>query len=249
MTDSVNAWQIALEDDPQEYRQMQTLLSREERERSLRFRDDVNRLAFIQRRAWLRRILANVTGIEASQLELGVNPRGKPILLNGPPELFFNIAHSRNLVLCAVSRGKPVGVDLEWIDPALEFLGVASALFSRSECAMLRAAPSCRQRLLFYALWTAKEAYLKGIGYGLSIPLQEVEMIWEDSVRGVGSIHCQNHGNDAWRVARLPVISQYFATLATVGASTLQADARQEWYNLSELNEGKNPIASQSPLA
>jgi len=223
MSDSVSVWQIALGSNPRECRDMETLLSPEEHERVRCYRHDGDRFSFIQRRAWLRRILASVTGIEAAQLELGVSPHGKPILLNGPLTLFFNMASSRNFVLYAVSRENPVGVDLEWMDPRLEFLPVASEHFSRSEYAMLCATPSHRQRSLFYRLWTAKEAYLKGIGCGLSIPLQEVEITWKGSVRGVGSIHCQSHAGEAWRVVRLPLVPKYFAILAMPNASAFSS--------------------------
>lgn len=214
MSGSVNVWQIALANNPRECRPMETLLSPEECERARRFRHAGDRFSFIQRRAWLRRILASVTGIEARQLELGVTPLGKPTLLNGPPALFFNMTCSRNLVLCAVSRGEPVGIDLEWIDPALPVLPMASEHFSSGEYAMLCAEPVHRQRSLFYRLWTAKEAYLKGVGCGLSIPLQEVGVTWKDSARDAGSIHCRDCEGQAWQVVALPGIPQYLATLA-----------------------------------
>lgn len=211
----MDVWQITLSDDPLVCRVFETLLSPEEHERARRFRQESDRLRFIQRRGWLRRILASVTGLDAAQMELGVTPHGKPTLLNGPSELSFNLACSQNWMLCAASSGQPVGVDLEHMNPTLEILEIASEHFSRSENAMLLAASGDQQRRLFTQLWTAKEAYLKGIGCGLFIPLREVEVRWETSQRSACTIRCKTVGTEVWKGVELPSHPQFCAMLAT----------------------------------
>jgi 4'-phosphopantetheinyl transferase len=216
VSNPVEVWQGALSENPEECELLETLISPGELERAQRFRHASGRLRFIQRRAWLRRILSHATSLDPVRLKLGLTPFGKPTLLNGPHSLFFNMASSRDLMICAVSREGPVGIDLEWIDPALETLPVASEHFSSTEYAMLRMTSIHRQRRLFYQLWTAREAYLKGVGCGLSIPLREIKVTSEDSAHGgAWTICCRTVGGEAWRGIELPIDSQYVATLAT----------------------------------
>ena len=216
MKHSVDVWQIALGGGTLEEQQCsEKLLSPEERLRARRFQNDRERNRFIQRQAGLRRILASVTGQDAARLEFGATPHGKPTLRNGPHDLFFNVSHSRDLALCVVSRGEPVGIDLEGMDPALEVLAVAREHFSASEYAMLCGAPASRRHLLFYKFWTAGEAYLKGIGCGLSLPLRELELSWDKTEHTIQTICCRAHDGAPWQVVELPLAPPFLATLAT----------------------------------
>ena len=217
MSPPVDVWQIELSNDPKKCRLSGTPLSPGEHERALRFREAGDRSRFIQRRSWLRRILANITGMDAARLELGVNSYGKPALINGPTELHFNLTSSSNLALCAIRQGQPVGVDLERIDPTLEILPVATEHFPVGEYSAMQ--PTDRR--LFYKLWTAREAYLKGTGLGLSIPLREVNVTWQGAMHDHCSIRCPNvNAGEVWLGKALTVAPQYVATVATPGAAS-----------------------------
>jgi 4'-phosphopantetheinyl transferase len=89
----------------------------------------------------------------------------------------FNISHSGEFVICAISQSKKVGIDVEEIKeiPVEEF----TEEFSAIEMAAITKDKSFKY---FYMLWTQKEAFLKAIGKGLNIPLNKVS-IDENKIR------------------------------------------------------------------
>jgi 4'-phosphopantetheinyl transferase len=91
--------------------------------------------------------------------------------------LRFNMSHSHELALCAVSTQREVGIDLEYLRPLPEAEQLAKRFFSKAEHALIQALPVEEQAHVFFRLWTAKEAYLKATGKGLGHPLDQVEII------------------------------------------------------------------------
>lgn len=89
------------------------------------------------------------------------NPYGKPILSNGD---YFNLSHTGSLAMLVV-HNNPIGCDLQVPSKAI----LSRHVFHPHELQCLQALPEGPQRdRLFLRLWTAKEAFLKAIGTGLS---------------------------------------------------------------------------------
>lgn len=146
---------------------LQESLSPGEWARAGRFRQPADRDRFVAMRTVLRDVLARYLQIAPGSVSLGVLPGGKPVLLaSAQAGLHFNLAHSGRLGLLAVSA-RPVGIDVEFIDPALEIAAVVRHAFTPAEQAELRATLPAQRRARFYLLWTIKEAMLKAAGTGL----------------------------------------------------------------------------------
>jgi 4'-phosphopantetheinyl transferase len=103
---------------------------------------------------------------------------GRP-RLEGQPALQFSLSHSRDLGLVAVGEGPArVGVDVEVVEPRRSDLDrLAARVMCEGELEHWRTLPSTEHLRAFLAAWTAKEAYLKGLGLGVvrdprSIPPQ-----------------------------------------------------------------------------
>jgi len=90
--------------------------------------------------------------------------------------LRFNLAHSHRLALCAVTRGREVGIDLEYVRADLADERIAERFFSTREVAALRAVPKGARLQAFFNCWTRKEAYVKARGEGLSMPLDQFDV-------------------------------------------------------------------------
>lgn len=105
-------------------------------------------------------------------------PHGKPALSRvfGNETLSFNLSHSHGLALLAVSRGRELGVDLEYILAHLADDQIAERFFSPRVVALLRGLPKDVQREAFFIFWTRKEAFIKATGKGLSLPLNQFEV-------------------------------------------------------------------------
>jgi 4'-phosphopantetheinyl transferase len=105
---------------------------------------------------------------------LEVTLDGKPFIPGG---LEFNISHSEEMVVLAVTQSGAVGIDIEKIRP----VNIDDYLQYVPEVACLRENYDVDQvNNLFFDCWTKKEAVLKGYGKGLLAPLEQV-IISEDS--------------------------------------------------------------------
>ena len=122
--------------------------------------------------------MGNYLSINPDQIQFEYSDRGKPQLSNSNPDytLQFNISHSQENALYGFTYHHQIGVDLEYIREMPDALKIAQRFFSPREYKLLKESPIKEQRLLFFKLWTAKEAYLKAVGTGLADSLSEVEI-------------------------------------------------------------------------
>ncbi|MEZ5458471.1 MAG: 4'-phosphopantetheinyl transferase superfamily protein [Steroidobacteraceae bacterium] len=147
-----------------------TLLDDGERARAARFLFEDHQHDYIVFHALLRSVLARYLGALPSQLRFTQTAQGKP-LIEG---LEFNLSHSADRALLAVTASDPVGADLEMERDDLDALALADRYFYGAELATVQAAASESAdagRRSFFRHWVAKEAVLKGVGVGLGFPL------------------------------------------------------------------------------
>jgi phosphopantetheinyl transferase len=77
-----------------------------------------------------------------------------------------------------------VGVDVEVIRATADIDGIAARFFSRAEQRALASLPPAQRLAASFQCWARKEAYVKGIGAGLTFPLRTVE-VWVGGRRPV----------------------------------------------------------------
>ena len=114
---------------------------------------------------------------------------GKPRLLAGQAELDFNISHSGDLLVCAVTSGFPVGVDIEREKPKRDVMRLARRFYSETEVEALEACPPAEQRNRFYDLWTLKEATVKSQGESLPPRLKKMSFRMAYEAADCATIH------------------------------------------------------------
>jgi len=176
--DDVHVWRASLNLAAEHMQDLQRTLTADERERAERFHFQKDRERFIVTRGLLRAILSRYLDVEPGQLRFGYSPYGKPALLreSGGEMLRFNLSHSHGLALYAVTRGRAVGIDLEYVRADLANERIAEQFFSPREVAALRALPAGVRAEAFFNCWTRKEAYVKARGEGLSLPLNQFDV-------------------------------------------------------------------------
>jgi 4'-phosphopantetheinyl transferase len=177
-SDEVHVWCASLEQPASSLRWLGQTLSADEQERAGRFHFERDRRHFIAGRGLLRTILGRYLRVEAERLQFCYGPRGKPSLLEtcGGDTLCFNVSHSHGLALYAVTHGRKVGVDVEWMRPLDDIEQIAERFFSARENATFRALAPDQKVEAFFNCWTRKEAYIKATGDGLSRPLDEFDV-------------------------------------------------------------------------
>jgi 4'-phosphopantetheinyl transferase len=188
--DEVHVWQVDLKVWDEEAGSLVDLLNHEERERAARFKFPEHRNQFIISRALLRRALGRYLRIEPRQIQFRTAPNGKPELAaNSDPhsadarikdlpinDLRFNLSHTAGVTVFAVVHHRKVGVDVERIRDT-NTMELAERFFSPPEVQWLRSQPASEHIPSFYACWTAKEAYIKAEGEGLSLPLSSFRVL------------------------------------------------------------------------
>ncbi len=105
-----------------------------------------------------------------------ITEQGKPYLADYP-DVHFNLSHSDGITACIVEN-QECGIDCENVREYRP--NVIKRAFSEKEQALIESAPENERDMLFFTLWTLKEAYIKAIGKGLSFPMNEAEFIIED---------------------------------------------------------------------
>jgi 4'-phosphopantetheinyl transferase len=201
----------------------------EERARAERFVFPRDRDRFIVGRALLRRILGGYLGIDPRQLRFRYNHHRKPALADEcAGGLRFNLSHAQGLALYAVTRGREIGIDLEQVDSRVSDEVLSMRSFSPPEVDALLAVPAASRKEAFFRYWTRKEAYVKGRGQGLSIPLQQFD-VSRAPQEPVLAWDCAAERRDGsqWYIEDLTPGEGYAAALAVEGA-----DRRVTWWHL-----------------
>jgi 4'-phosphopantetheinyl transferase len=123
--------------------------------------------------ALLRLVIGHCVGEDPRAVALGSGEHGKPFLIRaaGGRALEISLTHSGGIAACAVTSAGPVGVDVEAVDRKANPLDIAERFFAPGELAALQLEPAERCRRRFFLLWTLKEAVLKVLGTGLTVPL------------------------------------------------------------------------------
>ncbi|MCX7592244.1 MAG: 4'-phosphopantetheinyl transferase superfamily protein [Fischerella sp.] len=173
----VHVWRIDLERPEPELLAFEATLSSDAIARARRFYFQQHQRRFIAGRGILRAILGRYLGIEPQVVRFEYESRGKPVLADTYTHsgLSFNLSHSQDLAVCAVSINRLIGVDIEYIRSVSDVEALAKRFFSPREYAVVRSLPPPQQQKVFFRYWTCKEAYLKATGVGL-IQLEQVEI-------------------------------------------------------------------------
>jgi len=151
-------------------------LSAEERERQIRFLRQGDRDLYLLAHGMLRRVLAHHTGLPPHALRFEATPEGRPELTGAAAVggLRFNLTHTPGLAACAVAVGRAVGVDAEYLDRKIDMQAVSARVFSPAERRSLDELTGRDATERFYLHWTLKEAYVKALGMGFSLPLRRI---------------------------------------------------------------------------
>ncbi len=169
----VHVWSARLDLPPWYVRQLATTLSDDELARVELCPSEQKKSHVVVARGLLRTLLSSYIDAAPADIRFLYSARGKPALSSSGAagSLQFNLAHSRGLVLYAVTSGCRIGVDVEWMCSSDKFERIAERFFSARERAMLSALPAVDRRAAFFNCWTRKEAYMKATGEGLARPL------------------------------------------------------------------------------
>ncbi len=209
----------------QNFTSFYNLLSPEERIRAARFVQAVDRRRYAVARGVLRLLIDRYENIPPHQVQFAHNDFGKPLLLH-ETDLQFNVSHSQDLALLAFTRGRPIGVDVEYKRPLADADNIAKSHFSAIEYNIFRQLPESQKIEAFFNCWTRKEAFIKAIGEGLSYPLRTFAVSFRpgDEAR---FLWIEEGSHQKWELLALHLHPNFAGALAV--AQPLESVTQYQW--------------------
>ncbi|MFG1905406.1 4'-phosphopantetheinyl transferase family protein [Kribbella sp. NPDC048928] len=139
-----------------------------ERERLAAYVRDVDKARFLLGVTIVRRVLAARFSLPAAKIDLDRTCAecGKPHGKVRAAGVELSVTHSGELVGVAFSD-RPVGLDVEQVDPGLDVDALARMALSAGEAQELSGYDGIAKVRAFTTYWTRKEAVLKATGEGL----------------------------------------------------------------------------------
>lgn len=174
----VEVWWVPLDRATDERVRLESVLSADERERANRFRSEELRHRYGVAHGALRHLLARKLNRAAADLCIEIGPAGKPVISSrqGTTTPHFNLSHSEDMALIAISGDHPLGIDIERYRKGIDVEMLTQQYFAPGEARQILSLPDAEQAQAFLTCWTRKEAYLKATGSGLSTPLDSFEV-------------------------------------------------------------------------
>jgi 4'-phosphopantetheinyl transferase len=216
----VHVWRVDLEAPPTTIQRCEAILSPAEYARAQRYVFERDRRRWTIARATLRLILSRYLNIEPGMFAFDLNEFGKPSLAAPYKEMQieFNLSHSEEMALYAFTRGRLIGIDVEYMRTDLDYDGMARHSFSPQENEVLRSLTGEEKHRAFFRGWTCKEAYAKALGKGFS---QAFDQFTVSLLPSQPPALLQQHEHDQelthWSFLELATAPDYAAALVVEG--------------------------------
>lgn len=209
------------------------LLSAIEKKRYNAFEDPQQANQFLLGRVMLRIHLSqHVPSVLPHEWVFFADEHGKPRV--GSPESQshwqFNLSHSENRVVLAISEGLELGVDVEYVARPVFSMAMAKHYFSQSEYRFLNHLDAESRAQHIAQFWALKESYLKACGLGLRIPMSKVIYTFDQSTEMSLTLPCdssiQGSSQVQWATQLYSLDNDYVVAL-TCHLNEANSQARQ----------------------
>lgn len=176
LKDEIHLWYGCIDQAKKHIYVFKQMMANNEMKRARNFYFTEDRSSFIVSRGILRTILACYVSIDPINIQINYGKHGKPFLdsIGTKSNIQFNLSHSKNILVIAISLGQSVGVDIEKIRKLADLDMLVATICSQHEKDQFKKLPDTEKLLSFFRCWTRKEAYIKAIGTGLHTPLDQL---------------------------------------------------------------------------
>ena len=215
--DEVHVWLAIIAEE--KAADFEKIISPEELAKAGQFRFARHKKRFIAGRGILRTILGKYLGMKPEQIDFEYNIYGKPSICGKlRDEIRFNLSHSKGLIVYAFSRGREIGIDIEFIESFLIDERTAAQCLTRQETEVLFMLDDNFRAQYFFNCWARKEAYLKACGKGLAFPANQIETLFsQEPSRMSVEKDWEIRRKEGWSFQKLPSIKGYKSALVVEG--------------------------------
>jgi 4'-phosphopantetheinyl transferase len=215
----IHVWRIALDAPESAIERLRPLLSPDEAARAARFYFERHRRRFLVCRGAVRSVLGRYLELDPARLAFEYGPHGKPRLAaDMGKSLAFNVAHSDDRALLAVTIGREIGVDLERHKEMSERDRIVESVFAGATAREYAELDEPDRPSAFYRAWTRGEAVMKALGDGFSVRV-DVTVAPHDPPR-VREVVGRPGEAARWSLLDLGVGEGFSAALAIAGESS-----------------------------
>ncbi|HEY2551087.1 MAG TPA: 4'-phosphopantetheinyl transferase superfamily protein [Streptosporangiaceae bacterium] len=188
------------------------LLDASERSRAAALLSAEDRQLFTVAHGVLRILAARELNVRPAALSWVAGRYGKPELVPPWSGLHTSLSHSGGLIAAAVSTARPVGVDIQHLEPSVDTAGLSARFFPPDEAGYVAAGgDACGRADRLARLWVRKEAVVKAAGSrlwpNLKVPVRDRDVV-----------SCAEPAS-AYRVAEVSAPAGYRAAVALAGAA------------------------------
>jgi len=177
----VDVWHGDILPEALEEQNYYCLLNKTEKEKAASFIRPELQQKYINTRGRLRQVLGSYLNIKPQQINIQIAEYGKPFIEGA--ELFFNLSHTGNKLVLAVSNTGEIGIDLERYKQRHNLIGLVKKCFSALEQDYWLGLSESQKTIQFYRFWVRKEAFVKAVGRGIAIGLNQCEVNPDDLTR------------------------------------------------------------------
>lgn len=184
------------------------LLSLREKNRADAFIKPIDKNRFVAAHGILSLLSKQIMGTNA---QIVLNEYGKPHFLDS--DLQFNISHSGNIILLAFAINAPIGVDVEEEREIDNLECLAKNYFHQDEILSLEGLDAGALSKAFFSCWSKKEAVIKALGLGLSLPLNSFRVTLKP-IFGDWELELASQFPQSWTLKAFEPQKGYFAAIA-----------------------------------
>lgn len=194
------------------------MLDDAERARAAAYADPRDRQRFTVAHGALRVLAGRELGTRPAALAWIPGRHGKPGLAPPWSGLHTSLSHSADMVVVAISTGRPVGIDIQHLVPGLDPVPLSARFFPAGEAGWVAAGDGAGERAdRFARLWARKEAVVKAAG-GRLWPNLKI------AVHGCDVVSCAEPAG-RYRVMDLPAPPGFRAAVALAGPAPFALSA------------------------
>ena len=218
----IHIWTASLNRDELFIENLHEFITKNEQIKADKFHFQKDQKNYIISHGLLRIILSRYLIQKPNQIQFSISKYGKPSLQNNPGDeiLSFNMSHSADKVIYAITRNRMIGIDIERIVEVYPCEEIAENFFSTKENnELLKLEPGKPREIAFFTTWTRKEAYIKARGEGLSVPLDQFDVaVSKDEPAKLIANRMDPEEVTRWTLIDLKTSPGYVSTLAAEGS-------------------------------
>ena len=203
--------------DKYDDKQLYNILSDDEKQRADKLKIELKKKQFIVSRSVLRKVISKSIGQPHDDIAVYYGEHNKPFIKDkyNNKAIEFNVSHSEECVLIALTLGNKIGIDVEKVSPDIDHIALSKRFFSKNENDQLERISSDKKLDTFYRIWTRKEAFIKATGEGMTCGLDKFSVSSKREAKSKVVIEQEKNCNEEWYCFNLMDIDHYEAALSS----------------------------------